>query len=86
MRSRNAAINIITVWLGQVLIIVVNMIARKVFLQSLGSEYLGLNSLFTNIVGLLAVADLGFGSAISFSLYKPLAENNKDTINTIKAI
>lgn len=83
MRSRNAAINIITVWLGQVLIIVVNMIARKVFLQSLGSEYLGLNSLFTNIVGLLAVADLGFGSAISFSLYKPLAENNKEAIKAI---
>ena len=83
MRSRNAAINIVTVWLGQVLIIIVNMIARKVFLQSLGSEYLGLNSLFTNIVGLLAVADLGFGSAISFSLYKPLAENDKEAIKAI---
>lgn len=83
MRSRNAMLNVITVWLGQVLIIFVNLIARKIFLQSLGSEYLGLNSLFANIVGLLTVADLGFGNAINFSLYKPLADDNIESVKSL---
>ena len=83
MRSRNTVINVISVWMGQALIIVVNMIARKVFLQSLGNEYLGLNSLFTNIVGLLAVAELGFGNAINYNLYKPLAEGDTEAIKSL---
>lgn len=83
MRSKKTLINIASVWGGQAMIIVVNMIARKVFLQSLGSDYLGLNSLFTNIVGLLAVAELGFGSAIDYSLYKPLAEDDKESIKSL---
>ena len=83
MRSRNTVINVVSGWMGQALIIVVNMIARKVFLQSLGNEYLGLNSLFTNIVGLLAVAELGFGNAINYNLYKPLAEGDTETIKSL---
>ena len=83
MRSKKTLINIASVWGGQAMIIVVNMVARKVFLQSLGSDYLGLNSLFTNIVGLLAVAELGFGSAIDYSLYKPLAEDDKEAIKSL---
>ena len=82
MRSRNTVINVISVWMGQALIIVVNMIARKVFLQSLGNEYLGLNSLFTNNVSLLAVAELGFGNAINYNLYKPLAEGDTEAIKS----
>lgn len=83
MRSKNTMLNILSVWLGQLLIIFVNLIARKIFLQSLGSEYLGLNSLFANIVGLLTVADLGFGNAINFSLYKPLADNDVEAVKSL---
>lgn len=83
MRSKNTLVNIISVWTGQILLIGVNMVSRKVFLDILGSEYLGLNSLFSNIVGLLAVAELGIGSAINYSLYRPLAENDTETIKSL---
>ena len=83
MRSKNTLVNIISVWTGQILLIGVNMASRKVFLDILGSEYLGLNSLFSNIVGLLAVAELGIGSAINYSLYRPLAENDTETIKSL---
>ncbi|WP_370760510.1 lipopolysaccharide biosynthesis protein [Faecalibacillus intestinalis] len=53
---------------------------RTIFIYTLGLNYLGLNGLYTNILSLLAIAELGIGNAISFSLYKPLAEKNEDKI------
>jgi O-antigen/teichoic acid export membrane protein len=46
----------------------------------LGSTYLGVNSLYSEILSLLSFAELGFGSAINFALYKPVAENNRNQI------
>lgn len=51
--------------------------ARYIFIKTLGVEYLGLNSLFINIVTILSLADLGIGSAIVYSLYAPLAKKTK---------
>jgi len=56
---------------------------RSVFIYSLGVEYLGINGLFISIISLLSLADLGFGIALPFSLYKPLSENNTEKINVI---
>lgn len=50
---------------------------RTAFIYSLSQEYLGLSGLFTNILSLLSLAELGIGTAITFSLYKPLAENDE---------
>ena len=58
-------------------------ISRTVFINVLGTQYLGVNGLFTNILGMLSLAELGIGSAISFSLYKPLAEKNTRQIQAI---
>ncbi|MGO4277130.1 hypothetical protein AB4Z22_46090, partial [Paenibacillus sp. TAF58] len=52
-------------------------IVRKAFLDTLGNELLGLTSLYTNIIGLLSIVELGIGSAIIYSLYKPFAENDQ---------
>lgn len=57
--------------------------SRKIFLYYLGTEILGLNTTATNILQFLNLAELGISSAIAFSLYKPLFENDKDTINEI---
>jgi O-antigen/teichoic acid export membrane protein len=59
---------------------VLQLVSRTIFLNTLGIEYLGINSMFYNILMLLSLADLGFGSAIVYSMYKPLAENDTDTI------
>ncbi len=50
---------------------------RTLFLWLLGPEYLGLNGLFTSILGVLMLADLGFGTAVVCSMYKPIAEDDK---------
>lgn len=53
---------------------------RTAFIYTLGLNYLGLNGLFTNVLSFLAIAELGIGNAISFSLYKPLAINDDEKI------
>ena len=55
-------------------------IIRTVLINSLGIEYLGLNSLFSSILHVLNLAELGVGSAMVFSMYKPIAEDDKQTI------
>lgn len=74
----NSSINIVT----YLLLFIPNIIIRKVFLNTLGNELLGLNSLYTNIIGWLSIAELGIGSAIIFSLYKPFAENDRKKIKS----
>ena len=68
--------NIITAILGQVLIIIIGFISRKIFILYLSAEYLGLNGLFSSILTVLSLTELGLGPAMIFSLYKPLADNN----------
>lgn len=55
-------------------------VIRSIILYELGANYLGLGSLFSSILQVLSLAELGFGSAIVFSMYKPIANNDKDTI------
>lgn len=82
-RTRNSFINVIAAVSGQGVSIIVSFIARVIFIRQLGEVYLGVNSLFTNIVGLLALAELGVGTAINYSLYKPLAENDISQIKSL---
>lgn len=53
---------------------------RTLFLWLLGPAYLGLNGLFTSILGVLALAELGFGTAIVCSMYKPVADDDRELI------
>jgi len=57
--------------------IIFNFFIRILFVKILGEEILGVNGLFTNILTWLSLADLGFGTAMSYSFYKPLAEKNE---------
>ncbi len=63
--------------------IVASFVVQKVFIDSLGIEYAGLNSLFTNIVSIFAVVEMGFGTAIVYFLYRPVAEGKKSKIISI---
>ena len=76
---RNSSVSIIT----QVLTIVMDFVVKTIFIYILGSEYLGINGLFSNIITLLSLADLGIGVAIPYSLYKPLAEGNEKKITIL---
>ncbi|MEQ2601652.1 hypothetical protein [Phocaeicola vulgatus] len=57
----------------QLLTILLTFVSRTAFIYTLGAEYLGLNGLFSNILSILALSELGIGGAIAFYLYKPLA-------------
>jgi O-antigen/teichoic acid export membrane protein len=61
----------------------VNFITQKMFIVNIGIEYQGLNALLTNIVSLLSLSELGIGTAIIYSLYKPIYENDTNRINAL---
>ncbi len=60
--------------------------SRKIFLDCLGAEFIGLTGTLGNILGYLNLAELGIGSCISYFLYKPLQSNNRDSINEIMSV
>ena len=57
--------------------ILFGFLSQNVFINTLGNEYLGINGLFSNILNLLSLADLGIGSALVFALYKPIADRDE---------
>ena len=83
MRTRYSAINAIVSIVAQIITIVITFISRKIFLMTLGETVLGINSLFSQIISMMSLVELGIGSAIIYSLYKPLADENKPQIAAI---
>lgn len=79
-RTEKAAKNIAFSIFSQLVILLLTFISRSVFIKYLGIEYLGINGLFGDILGLLSMADLGIGTAMVFSFYKPLAEKDNNKI------
>ena len=82
-RTKRSIINLITAFAGQILGVIISFIVRMIFVKYLSSEYLGINGLFTNILTMLSLVELGIGSAMIYSLYKPLAEDDKENIKSL---
>ena len=82
-RSRNSIRNIIFGMGGQVLNILMSFAYRTVFMHTLSDEYLGINGVFTNILMVFSLADLGVGTAIIYALYKPIAEDDTEKIKSL---
>ncbi len=76
---KNATISLIYYFISSAFYFVM----RIALIRYIGIEYAGLNSLLTNILGVLNIAELGLGTAIGYSLYKPLAEEDHEKINEI---
>ncbi len=79
-RTKNATRNIIFGIILKIYQLVVPFMMRTAMIYLLGVEYLGLNSLFTSILQVLNLAELGVGSAMVFSMYKPITEDDNETI------
>lgn len=69
-----------------VITLVLQFFSRKVFLDYLGAEVLGLNTTAQNLIGFLNLAELGVGGAIAFTLYKPIFERDTQAINEIVSV
>lgn len=66
--------------------VILQFFSRKIFLDYLGSEVLGLNTTAQNLLGFLNIAELGIGAAVAYSLYKPLYNKDIRTINDIVSV
>jgi len=79
---KNAEVNIVFYFLS----IFLAFFSRKIFLNCLGPEFIGLTGTLSNIIGYLNLAELGIGSCISFFLYKPLQSKNRQEINDLLSV
>ncbi|MBQ5348417.1 MAG: hypothetical protein IIU54_01355, partial [Phascolarctobacterium sp.] len=82
-RTLNSLKNIKTNMFGQLLMNVLSFACRTVFIKTLGKDYLGISSLYGNILLLLSVTELGFSNAVTYSLYRPLAQNDTEKVASL---
>ena len=86
MRIKNSLNNIMTGLVGQLILTITGFVTRTVFINVLGSTYLGVSGLFSNILTVLSFAELGVGQAIVFSLYKPIAKKDEEKMRTFNML
>lgn len=79
-KTKNAKKGIITGLVNKVITLLIPFFVRTLFIKVIGIEYAGLNSLFTSILQVLNLAELGFSSAVVYSMYKPIADRDDETI------
>ena len=82
-RTKNTVTGAIWGCIERTASILLPFIVRTVLIKKLGSEYLGLSSLFSSILQVLNLTELGFGSAAVFAMYKPIAEDDYSTTGAI---
>ena len=82
-REDYAIINSSTSLISKIIILLSAFIVRTLFIKLLASEYLGISGLFTNILNVLSLAELGIGTAITYSMYKPIAVNDIEKVRAL---
>ena len=82
-RSRNTKRNIIVGELDKLSGILLPFVVRTMIIHQMGASYLGLTGLFYSIIQMLNLAEMGFGMAITFSMYQPIADNDARMINAL---
>ena len=79
-RTKNATRNIIWGVIEKVISILLPFVTRTILIKVLGAEYLGLNSLFTSVLQVLSISELGISTAIVFSMYRPIAQDDNEAL------
>ncbi|MCR4652988.1 MAG: hypothetical protein K5744_04755 [Eubacterium sp.] len=82
-RLKQSTKNFVSGSVYHVVTMLLNFVSRTVFIHTLGVEYLGMNGIFSDVLNLLTMADLGFSTAMAYSFYKPLAEGDKERITDL---
>ena len=81
--KHNIFSNMLFAALSKCIAIIGPFIVRTIIIYRLGNEYIGLNSLFTSLLNVLNLAELGFGSAMTFYMYKPVNEKDYEKLSAI---
>ena len=82
-RKERTVKNSITAIIKFAVKLILQFVLRTIIIYKLGVEYVGLDSLYANIISMMSLAELGIGSAIIYHLYKPVAENNIPKIKSL---
>lgn len=82
-KTKNSFRNIFWGIINKILVMFWPFIIRYLMIHKIGIEYLGLSSLFSSILQMMSLAELGFGSAMVYAMYKPIAENNIAKVNAL---
>ena len=82
-RVVNSAVNTIFNFSVKLFDFGIKFVLRTVFIYTLGMQYVGVSGLFTDILSVLSFVELGIGSAITYALYKPLAENDEEKLGKL---
>ena len=85
-RVHRSVMNIKVGMLFYMISLFIAFFSRKIFLDCLGAEFIGLTGMLMNIMGYLSVAELGIGTSIVYFLYKPLQEGNHQKINDVMSM
>lgn len=83
MRLKHSVRNLVASWSGQIAYVIINYVTLSVFNATLGKEYMGVQVLFSMVLTIMSLSELGIGSAITFALYRPLAEGDKDKVRSL---
>ena len=83
MRTESSLKNMYIGIITQIIITLLGFISRKVFISGLGTEYLGINGLLTNVLSMLSLVEGGIGTSIVYNLYKPLADNDTEKVTAL---
>ena len=79
-RTRNAKKNIITGMANKIIMILLPFAVQTTLIRTLGAEYNGLKGVFSSILQVLSLAELGIGNALVFGMYKPIADDDIITV------
>lgn len=80
MRSLNTAKNFLSSMAITLVMTLLGFFTRKIFVDTVGVEYLGLNGLLSNILGIMSLLEGGFAASVVYNMYKPIAEDNRPVI------
>ena len=82
-RVQNSIVNTVVSLICNVFLMLVGIITQAIFIRLMNLEYLGVNGLFSNILSILGIMELGIGNAIVFSLFKPVSVDDREQIKSL---
>lgn len=85
-RLGNSLKNLGSGFAARIVTLLLGLVVRTVFIRTLGNDYLSVNGLYSNILSMLSLAELGFGTAVVYSMYKPLAERDDETLAALMTL
>lgn len=82
-RTQKSFINVMTSFLTNAVFLITAFVVQKTLIATKGAEYNSINGLFSSIISMMSLADLGIGTAIIYHMYRPVAERDEEKINSL---